>query len=95
VGFALIAPFLLTAVALRGGSLAWTWGLLTASLFGWLLFDATLSWGPFVLSGAPAVEKLSECFRLLACTFGMVAGLAQRLAVSGVPAQAEPSRAAA
>jgi hypothetical protein len=77
VSFALIAPFLLTAIAFRGGSLGWTWALLTASLFGWLLFDATLSFG--------AGPTLSEAMRLLACTFGMSAGLAQRMAVRAAP----------
>ena len=95
ISFALIAPFLLTAIALRGGSLSWIWGLLTGSLFGWLLFDATLSFGPFLLSSPAAVEKVSECCRLLACTFGMSAGLAQRLALGGMPARAtQPTSAA-
>ncbi len=88
ISFSLIAPFLLTAIALRGGSLAWTWALLTASLFGWLLFDATLSFGPFLLDGADAVKRVSESCRLLACTFGAVAGVAQRLALTGRPAAA-------
>ena len=81
--FALIAPLVLTAVALRGGSLGWTWGLFTASLFGWLLFDATLSFGSLVASNADAVKRVEESARLLACTFGLVAGLAQRMAVRG------------
>lgn len=81
VSFALIAPFLLTAIAFRGGSLGWTWALLTASLFGWLLFDAALSFG--------ASRGVSESIRLLACTFGMAAGLAQRMAVRAAPALAE------
>lgn len=84
VSFALIAPFLLTAIAFRGGSLGWTWGLYTASLFGWLLFDATLSYVPFIAS-ATTTTLVSEVCRLMACTFGMSAGLAQRLAVAGVP----------
>jgi hypothetical protein len=95
ISFVLIAPFLLTAIALRGGSLAWTWGFLTASLFGWLLFDATLSFGPFLLSSPASSLKVSECFRLLACTFGMTAGLAQRLAVRGLPASATQTPSAA
>ncbi len=80
VSFALIAPFLLTAIAFRGGSLGWTWGLLTASLLGWLVYDATLSFG--------AGRSVSESVRLLACTFGMGAGLAQRWAVRGAPSLA-------
>src|SRR6185369_1939974 len=62
--FALIAPLVLTAVALRGGSLGWTWVLFTASLFGWLLFDATLSFGSLVASNADAVKRVEESARL-------------------------------
>jgi hypothetical protein len=87
IGFALIAPFLLTAVALRGGSLGWTWGLLTASLIGWLLFDAALAYTPWLLD-AGGTKALSEIFRLLACTLALGAGLAQRWAVRGLPARA-------
>jgi hypothetical protein len=82
LSFALIAPFLLTAIALRGGTLSWIWTLMTASLMCWLLFDATDVYGPFALSPAK-VKAGCECFRLLACTLGMSAGLAQRLAVGG------------
>jgi hypothetical protein len=85
ISFSLIAPFLLTAVAFRGGSLGWTWALLTGSLFGWLLFDATLSFGTALSANADAVKRVSETARLLACGFGMVAGLAQRIAVRSVP----------
>jgi hypothetical protein len=95
VSFALIAPFLLTAIALRGGSLVWTWALLTLSMFGWLLFDTTLSFAS-LLPGADVVTRVSESARLLACTFGLAAGLAQRLAVGGVamPAVATAATAA-
>ena len=85
ISFSLIAPFLLTAIAFRGGSLGWTWALLTASLFGWLLFDATLSFGPAISANADAVKRVSESARLIACGFGMVAGIAQRMAVRSVP----------
>jgi hypothetical protein len=85
ISFSLIAPFLLTAIAFRGGSLGWTWALLTASLFGWLLFDATLSFGAAISANGDAVKRVSETARLLACGFGMVAGLAQRIAVRSVP----------
>ena len=85
ISFSLIAPFLLTAIAFRGGSLGWTWALLTASLFGWLLFDATLSFGAAISANADAVKRVSESARLLACGFGMAAGLAQRMAVRSAP----------
>jgi hypothetical protein len=85
ISFALIAPFLLTAIAFRGGSLGWTWGLYTTSLMGWLLFDATVSYVPFFAS-ADTTTVISECCRLLACAFGGSAGFAQRFAVAGVRA---------
>jgi len=75
ISFALIAPLVLTAIAFRGGSLGWTWALFTASLFGWLLFDAALSFG--------MAKTIAESTRLLACMFGLSAGLAQRMAVRG------------
>ena len=95
--FALIAPLVLTAIALRGGTLAWTWALFTASLFGWLLFDATLSFATVVASNAEGVKLVEESVRLLACTFGLAAGLSQRLAVRGAatPALVPQPQAAA
>lgn len=85
--FSLMAPFLLTAIALRGGSLAWTWGLFTASLGGWLLFDATFSYGPLLGWSPVLVRQVAEGARVLACLFGLSAGLAQRFAVRGAPVE--------
>lgn len=78
---ALVAPLLLTALALRGGVLLWPWAMLTASGLAWLVYDAA--------SGA--VEALSvtstgwvvstEGLRALACALTLSAGLAQRIAV--------------
>jgi len=83
ISFALIAPLVLTAIAFRGGSLGWTWALFTASLFGWLMFDATLSFATLIASNAEGVKRVEESTRLLACMFGLSAGLAQRMAVRG------------
>src|SRR5262249_43621911 len=44
-GLVLVAPVLLTAIALRGGLLAWPWTLMAASQISWLLYDAS---GTFV-----------------------------------------------
>src|SRR5207244_3662885 len=83
VSFSLIAPMLLTALALRGGALAWPWALLTASLVSWLGVDAVVFFGPAIhLSDAQAKLTL-EVFRGLACTFAMSAGFAQRLVSRG------------
>ena len=94
MSFSLIAPFLLTALALRGGSLGWTWGLLTASLVGWLLFDAATAYAPAVI-GPVHAHTLSEIFRLFACTLALGAGIAQRWAVGTMPAARVPAPAAA
>jgi hypothetical protein len=86
IGFSLIAPFVLTAVAFRGGSLGWTWALLSASMCGWLLFDASVSFGAVFSTNADGVVRTQETARLLACGFGMSAGLAQRLVLRRAPA---------
>ena len=59
--------------------------LLTASLFGWLLFNATMTIGPWLVANPATLKQWTEGFRLLACMFGMTAGFAQRFAVAGVP----------
>jgi hypothetical protein len=81
ITFALIAPFILTALALRGGSLSWTWALLTMSALGWLFFDAIESLAQAQLFAEARLQPWIECFRLLGCSFALVAGIAQRWAV--------------
>ena len=81
----LIAPVLLTALAMRGGLLRWPWGLLTASLLSWLLFDAAATLGHFVTIRADHLEVIVEVFRAFACCFVAVAGVAQRFAVTSKP----------
>jgi hypothetical protein len=81
VSLCLIAPLLLTALALRGGLIGWTWTLLSASYVAWLLYDALLVLGPTLGLGAVGARTASELFRALGCTFGFTAGLAQRAVV--------------
>jgi hypothetical protein len=87
VALVLIAPILLTALALRGGQVAWVWTFWTLALLSWLLFDAqdTVSfflYGPdtsnpdWLLAGV-------EPFRMLACGFSWAAGTTQRWISSG------------
>ncbi|HJZ84287.1 MAG TPA: hypothetical protein VKN99_03910 [Polyangia bacterium] len=83
VAVALIAPLLLTALALRGGLLGWPWALLTASYLGWLCYDATATIGYSLQAEPLKLRALEELFRCLACTFALGAGLAQRWAVGG------------
>jgi hypothetical protein len=76
VSLALIAPVLLTALALRGGLLLWPWALLTASLLGWLFYDAATIVG---LGETQTLRLTGEIFRTLACAFAFSAGVAQRI----------------
>jgi len=82
VSLILIAPVLLTALALRGGRLGWPWGLLTASMLSWLLYDACLMCLPLVGADEVAAKTASEVFRCLAGLLGLAAGLAQNRVVA-------------
>ncbi len=81
VSFIVIAPLLLTALAMRGGALFWPWAFITASNVGWLLYD--LSWG--LQRQWPLAEvklrTLAELWRAVACALALSAGLAQRRAM--------------
>lgn len=78
----LIAPVALTALAVREGTLRWTWMLLTSSLVAWLLYDAIYTL-PDYFSLAPVGYRLvSEQFHIAAGAFAGVAGLTQRMAVT-------------
>ena len=84
----LIAPVLLTAIALRGGLLIWPWALFTASMLSWLFFDAAATMvGHSAALDAAGHHVVTEAFRALACGFGFSAGLAQRFVIQG-PADA-------
>jgi hypothetical protein len=90
VSFSLIAPMLLTALALRGGALSWPWAFLTASLVSWLGVDAVVYFGPTIHLSEAHSKLALEIFRALACTFAMSAGLAQRLVSRGGDGSARP-----
>jgi len=81
ISLCFIAPVMMTAIALRGGLLAWPWTLLTASMLGWLLYDGAHTLGHFVQFGPQRLRALGEVFRALACTYALGAGVAQRLVV--------------
>ncbi len=80
VALCLIGPLLLTAIELRGGMFSWPWGLITASLFSWLLYDAAAALRPTLSPDFP----LHEIFRGLAENFLFAAGAAQALVVRAV-----------
>jgi hypothetical protein len=77
----LIAPLLLTALALRGGLFGWPFSLLTASYAAWLGYDALAILGPHLGLGPHASRTGAELFRALGCLFGFSAGMAQRTVV--------------
>jgi hypothetical protein len=77
----LLAPVLMTAIALRGGLLSWTFFLLAASQFSWLFYDALAAYGELVWGAGLVMLAGSECFRLLANGYTFAAGLAQRSVV--------------
>src|SRR6185503_4202742 len=80
----LIAPLLLTALALRGGLFGWPFALLTTSYLAWLGYDALGVLGADMGLSAHASRAGSELFRALGCLFGLSAGLAQRTVVGQV-----------
>jgi hypothetical protein len=82
--FALVAPVLDTALALRGGALLRPWALITVSGFCWILYDA--AWGmsgALHLDGLPHARVVLDALRGLACAFLACAGLAQVRAMRG------------
>jgi len=93
LSISLIAPVLLTALALRGAAVVWPWALLTCSMFGWLCFDAIFSIHTVVTSGGEALRVIGEAFRTFAATGAAVAGIAQRL-VATAPGSGTAARSA-
>jgi hypothetical protein len=91
VGFAVIAPLSLVALAMRGGTLFWPWALITASYVAWLGYDMTWSFQAQLGLGERTLTTLAELWRCLACALALSAGLAQRRALR--PPRGEPRRA--
>jgi hypothetical protein len=84
IALCLIAPLLLTALALRGGVFGWPFSLLTASYVAWLFYDAAQALGPAAGLDPTTTRILSEACRALGCLLGFSAGMAQRFVISGV-----------
>lgn len=79
ISLCLIAPLLLTALALRGGMLVWPWSLITISYACWLFYDASSYFGPMLHLESQQIRAVSEVFRTLGCLFQFSAGMSQRL----------------
>ena len=75
----LIAPVLLTAIALRGGLLAWPWTLMAAAGISWLFYDAVAGVGKTAGVNEVTLRSIEELFRLIACGFTCASGVAQRM----------------
>ncbi|NUP06152.1 MAG: hypothetical protein HOW73_08850 [Polyangiaceae bacterium] len=86
VSIALIAPVLLTVLAIRGGVLVWPWSLYMASMVAWLAYDAAdvLSRSASFASHAASLGIVAELMRVLACGYLCVSGVAQRTSVLSV-----------
>ena len=81
VSFSAIAPILLTAIAMRGGALAWPWALVTLSNVGWLLYDMSWSFERQWAISEHNLRIVAEFFRAQGCAMALSAGLAQRWAI--------------
>lgn len=84
LSFVLFAPIVLTALALRGGLLGWTWGLLALGNLAWLLMDVTQSMGAGG-GGAAGARLGEELARSVAAACYVGAGLAQRWLFADAP----------
>jgi hypothetical protein len=89
IAFTVIAPLILTAIAMRGGALAWPWGLLSACNLAWLFYDMFWSFEPHLGIGEARVHTIAELWRAVACALALSAGLAQRWAIRSAPPVAE------
>jgi hypothetical protein len=77
-----------TALALRGGTLRWPWGLLTSSGVAWIAYDAASGVVELLHVEQARWLIVTEAIRGLACAFFFSAGMAQRIAVT--PGAASP-----
>ena len=90
VCFSVIAPLLLTALAMRGGALFWPWALITASNVAWLLYDVTWGFQRQLHFDEATLKTIAELWRALGCSLAAVAGLAQRQAMRSTPRMPTP-----
>lgn len=79
---ALVAPLLLTAFLLRGGALAWPFGLVAAGSLNGLFTDATTLLGSWAGVQGGWVGTTQLAIQATACLFLAMAGLAQRWALA-------------
>jgi hypothetical protein len=78
----LIAPVAMTALAVRGGLLRWTWMLLASSFGAWLAFDLFTTFPELFHVPRAPFQFLAAEFHLLAVALACAAGFAQGLALT-------------
>jgi hypothetical protein len=78
VCFSVITPLVLRALSLRGGTLAWPWGMIAGCFLAWMVYDVIVELRLPVSAGVS--RSIVDGMRVLACLLGMGAGLAQRWA---------------
>lgn len=86
VSICLIAPVLLTVLAMRGGLLAWPFGFYLAAMVCWLVYDlGDVMTQIHALHGHKHdLQMVRDSMRVIACVLTFSAGLAQRFVVTGV-----------
>lgn len=81
VGLALIVPLMMSALAMRGGLLMYTWVFLAASEVAWLCYDIWYSIRPELTLPLPTGRGIEEAIRIVAVLFAFAATVAQRRAI--------------
>jgi hypothetical protein len=79
IGFCVIVPLALSALAMRGGLLMHTWIYLALSEVSWLLYD--LWWAARPSLAPNASGAILEALRVMAVLFAFIATVAQRRAM--------------
>ncbi|WP_394850515.1 hypothetical protein LZC95_24045 [Pendulispora brunnea] len=82
VSLCMIAPVLPTAIALRGGSLAWPWALMAVGFLGWLGYDCADAIMSMVTVDPGIKRTLLEVCRTYGCLYVLSSGIAQRRVAS-------------
>jgi uncharacterized membrane protein len=82
VGLALIVPLALSALAMRGGLLMYTWIYLAAGEIAWLFYDLWWAMQPAMGIATNVSNAIVESMRIVAVLCAFVATVAQRRAMS-------------
>jgi hypothetical protein len=78
VSLMMLTPILLTAFALRGGSLMWPWAMSGLSSLAWLVYDGAQWAGDHFQVNPEQISLAGTVLRVMACLFQLSSGLLQR-----------------